>query len=355
MFFKFIERKFKRALIKVLAGLSSPQKVTVGELKSMKLKNIAVVRQDNRIGNLIFLIPLIKTLKQDYPNADIDVITGYKYGNLLTRVKEIDELICFNQKKALMNPIYFLSFRKRLKSKEYDLVIDAGNMGSLSTNNILTGALCGGKVYAGYDRKESSSFLNLPIPTIDYDQHESQLFLHIANFISEKKRKLYPQINVTKGESEEAQKVLSDLGYGRHIRKIGIHVGGRRGKRWEIGNFVKLSLELKTRGNTILFFSGPDENKLLENTDLESEKGIIHFSSVPLGLLIGLISECDLFITGDNGPLHLAAALGVPCVQIFRVDNWRRYGYTDAPHRIVMPVDPSYENVLEIVRGSLNR
>ena len=354
MFFKFIERKFKRTLIKVLAGFSSPQKVTVGELRSMKLKNIAVVRQDNRIGNLIFLIPLIKALREDYPNSKINVITGYKYGDILTRVKEIDEVIFFNQKKALMNPIYFLSFRKRLKSKKYDLVIDAGNMGSLSTNNILTGALCAGKVYVGYDRKESSSFLNLLIPQIDYDQHESLLLLHIANFISEKKRKLYPQINVTKRESAEAAKVLSDLGHGEHIRKIGIHVGGRRGKRWEIGNFIKLSHELKTRGDTILLFSGPDELKLLENRNLDSEAGIAHFSSVPLGLLIGLISKCDLFITGDNGPLHLAAALGVPCVQIFRVDNWRRYGDTDAPHRIVMPVDPSYESVISAVMESLN-
>jgi len=101
-------------------------------------------------------------------------------------------------------------------------------------------------------------------------------------------------------------------------------------------------------------FSGPDESKLLENTDLDNEEGIAHFSSLPLILLIGLISKCDLFITGDNGPLHLAAALGVPCVQIFRVDNWRRYGYTDAPHRIVMPVEPSYENVRSAVMESLN-
>ena len=354
MFFKFIERKFKRTLIKVLAGFSSPQKVSLGELRSMKLKNIAVVRQDNRIGNLIFLIPLLNALREDYPNSKLDVITGYKYGDILTRVKEIDEIIYFNQKKALMNPIYFLSFRKQLKSKEYDLVIDAGNMGSLSTNNILTGTLCGGKVYVGYDRKESSSFLNILIPPIDYDQHESQLFLNIANFISEKKRKLYPQINVTKGESGEALNVLSDLGYGEHIRKIGIHVGGRRRKRWELDNFAKLANELKSKGDVILLFSGPDESKLLENTDLDGVEGIVHFSSLPLGLLIGLISKCDLFITSDNGPLHLAAALGVPCVQIFRVDNWRRYGYTDAPHKIVMPVEPSYENVISAVMDSLN-
>ena len=354
MFFKSIERKFKRTLIKVLSGLSAPPKVTVDDLRNMKLNNIAVVRQDNRIGNLVFLIPLIKALHEDFSSAKIDVITGYKYGDILTRVKEIDEIICFNQKKALLNPNYFLSFRKQLKKKEYDLVIDAGNMGSLSTNNILTGALCGGKVYAGYDRKESSSFLNLLIPQIDFDQHESQLFLNIANFISGEKRTLYPRINTTKSESGEALKVLGDLGYGERVRKIGIHVGGRYGKRWELDNFLKLADELSSRGNVILLFSGPDESKLFENSNLDNKDGIIHFRSPPLGLLIGLISKCELFITGDNGPLHLAAALGIPCVQIFLVDNWKRYGYRDAPHKIVMPLEPSYEKVRSAVMESLN-
>ena len=353
MILKFLERKLKRLLIKFLSKISTSERVSVEAIRKMSIKKIAVIRQDNRIGNLIFTIPLLLALKDDYPLAELNVITGYKFGEILGRFKVINNIIPFNQKRAATNPFYYFSFRKRLKKAGYDLVIDAGSMTSLSTNNILIGAAAKAKVYVGYDRRESAEFLTTAIPQIDEKQHESQLLLHLADQISNKNRVLYPSFKATTGETEQADYTLTELGISHSDTLIGIHVGGRYDKRWDLDRFVKLADDLASKGKKVILFSGPDEVALFKHSSLDEISGVFHIQSAPIGLVIGIISKCELFITGDNGPLHIAAALGVPCVQIFKVDNYDRYGYTKPPHKVVMPINPSYEDVAATVNSLL--
>lgn len=353
MIFKFLERKLKRLLIITLSKLYPPKQITLEALRKISVKKIAVIRQDNRIGNLIFTIPLLEALKEDYPLAELNVVTGYKFGEILRRVKVINNIIPFRQRRAAVNPFYYFSFRKKLKNANYDLVIDAGSMTSLSTNNILIGAAAKSTAYVGYDRKESSKFLNHVVSPIDENRHESQQLLHLANYISDKKRENYPSIKATDEEIREAENALEKLGITHSADIIGIHVGGRYDKRWELDKFVKLAHEVSAEDKKVLIFSGPDEANVLHKMQLDNMQNVFHFQSAPIGLVIGLISKCRVFITGDNGPLHIAAALGIPCVQIFKVDNWKRYGYTKLPHKVVMPINPSYNDVTATVNSLL--
>jgi len=353
MLLKLLERKLKRILIKSLSIISSQKHITLEDLRKMSIKKIAVIRQDNRIGNLIFTIPLLEALKEDYPLAELDVVTGYKFAEILGRVKVINNIIPFKQKRAATNPFYYFSFRNRLKKAGYDLVIDAGSMTSLSTNNILIGTAARSKVFLGYDRRESSKFLNHVVPPIDENRHESQQLLHLANYISDKKRENFPSISATNGEIREAEIMLEKLGISHSDNVMGIHVGGRYDKRWELNKFIKLARDLTAKGKKVIIFSGPDEAELVSVMKLDDIQNVYHIQSAPVGLVIGLISKCRVFITGDNGPLHIAAALGIPCVQIFKVDNYERYGYTKLPHRVVMPINPSYGNVTVSVNSLL--
>ena len=350
---KFFERKLKRFLIKSLSKISPQKRITLEDLRNMTVKKIAVIRQDNRIGNLIFTIPLLEALKEDYPLAELDVVTGYKFGEIFGRVKVINNIIPFHQRLTVVNPFYYLSFRNRLKNAKYDLVIDAGSMTSLSTNNILIGAAAKSTAYLGYDRRESSKFLSHAVPPIDENKHESQQLLYLANYISDKIRENLPSINATKGEIREAELILEKLGISHSANIMGIHVGGRYDKRWGLNKFIKLAHELSSQGKKIIIFSGPDEAELVNEMRLNDMQNVYHIQSAPIGLLIGLISECRVFITGDNGPLHIAAALGIPCVQIFKVNNYKRYGYTKLPHKVVMPINPSYEDVTTTVNSLL--
>jgi len=346
VFLKFLERKIKRGLIKILSSISRPTIISLEDFRKLSIRKIAVVRQDNRIGNLILIIPLIKALKEDYPDCELHLITGYKYGEILSHVKEVDDIILFHQKRAVRNPFYYFGFRKKLRKANYDLVIDAGSMTSLSVNNILLGKAARSKVFVGYDRKESWSFLNISVPIIDENSHESYRFLHLADYLSGKKRRNYPSLTPTNGEIAEAEEVIHKLGIEQEDKIIGINIGGRYDKRWDFDSFLKLITSIQNDGNKIIVFSGPDEIELAKTINKIHTENIFSFNSPPIGLFLGLISKCSLFITGDTGPLHLAAAMDIPCVQLFLVDNYKRYGYTNSPHKVVEPLDPSIADVI---------
>jgi heptosyltransferase-2 len=51
--------------------------------------------------------------------------------------------------------------------------------------------------------------------------------------------------------------------------------------------------------------------------------------------LIGVLSRCRLLLTNDSGPMHLAAAQGVPVVAVFGPTDWRETAPMAAPHRVV--------------------
>ena len=106
-------------------------------------------------------------------------------------------------------------------------------------------------------------------------------------------------------------------------KTVGINPGASYGsaKRWYPEEFAKVASELSDRYD-IVIFGGPDEQdialdieKLLIKKDVKNYKNLAGKTTIPE--LINHISNLDLFITGDSGPMHVAAAFEVPTVAIF--------------------------------------
>ena len=104
---------------------------------------------------------------------------------------------------------------------------------------------------------------------------------------------------------------------------VGINPGASYGdaKRWYPKEFGKVAVELSSAYD-ILIIGGPSEIKIaadIENflikNDIKNYKNLAGKTSI--SELINLISELNLFITGDSGPMHLAASFQVPTVSIF--------------------------------------
>ena len=106
-------------------------------------------------------------------------------------------------------------------------------------------------------------------------------------------------------------------------KTVGINPGASYGsaKRWYPEEFAKVASELSDQYD-IVIFGGPDEQdialdieKLLIKKDVKNYKNLAGKTTIPE--LINHISNLDLFITGDSGPMHVAAAFEVPTVAIF--------------------------------------
>jgi heptosyltransferase-2 len=116
--------------------------------------------------------------------------------------------------------------------------------------------------------------------------------------------------------------------YGHNIAKskkkiLGINPGASYGsaKRWYPQEFAKVASELSAEYD-IVIFGGPSEidiasdiEQALIDSSVKNYKNLA--GNTTITELINKIASLDLFITGDSGPMHIAAAFQIPTVAIF--------------------------------------
>ena len=110
---------------------------------------------------------------------------------------------------------------------------------------------------------------------------------------------------------------------------VGLSPGAEWGasKRWPMRHWADLARELRRRIPAVreAIFVGPKEIWL--GVRVHEESGKFHPLLGPdldLAGLAAVMAELDLLVANDSGPMHLAAALGVPCVALFGPTDRRR-------------------------------
>jgi heptosyltransferase-2 len=116
--------------------------------------------------------------------------------------------------------------------------------------------------------------------------------------------------------------------YGHNIAKsrkkiLGINPGASYGsaKRWYPKEFAKVASKLSSQYDVVIF-GGPSEidiagdiEQALIDSSVKNYKNLA--GNTTITELINKIASLDLFITGDSGPMHIAAAFQIPTVAIF--------------------------------------
>ena len=104
---------------------------------------------------------------------------------------------------------------------------------------------------------------------------------------------------------------------------LGINPGSTYGssKRWYPKEFASVAEKLSSQYD-IIIFGGHDEKEIAKDIEKHLiKKGVDNFKNLATKMtvqeLLSQIATLDLFITGDSGPMHIAAAFQVPTVSIF--------------------------------------
>ena len=144
---------------------------------------------------------------------------------------------------------------------------------------------------------------------------------------------------VSEAERSAAGEKTSFIGEGRPLMVVNPG-GGSEGKRWGVDRFRELALYLHDRyGATVGVIGHRQDEKEMAGKVLEAlgQKGLDLTDCGSLEGLAAILERASLFVTNDTGPLHLASALGVPTVGIFKKHNLNRFGPWGNPHRTVYP------------------
>ncbi len=132
-----------------------------------------------------------------------------------------------------------------------------------------------------------------------------------------------PDIHLVTDDSSlaSAHRRLDENGVVGNRPVVGLNPGAFFGsaKRWFADRWAALADLLIQRLDAQILIFGSREEKRLADEIRESMhyRPVILAGATDLPSLMALISLCDLFITNDSGPMHLAAALGTPQIALF--------------------------------------
>jgi ADP-heptose:LPS heptosyltransferase len=146
----------------------------------------------------------------------------------------------------------------------------------------------------------------------------------------------------------EAQQRAAQLLRGRRGGPmVGIHAsGGRPIKQWEVTRFAEVAAMLvASRGATIVLTGAPGDRAIVDlvRSAIPATNAIDIAGEADLLTLAAVLQQIDVLVTGDTGPMHLAAAVGTPVVAVFGPSDPARYAPRGSQHRIIridLPCSP---------------
>lgn len=318
-----IRRFFNSAFNSFLAKIFPP-KAKTETLDIHTIKTIALIRPNYRIGNIIFLTPLINEIAEHNPNIKIDLFLGSaSVGKVLEPMPNIDKTIDISR-KLLTNPLKLYRFIKQARSKQYDLCI---NISSRSLSSQIVTLFINSKYTLSFEDEKSW------VPITHKVKHR-WLFSHAAlqpleildGFgIYEYKHPKVLDLKLTQEEKSEAKKDFDDLLQKNGVGKDAIIVTLFRNARFEKklpDSWWKEFIEaMKKENENYVFIDilSPDvPHKLMED--------MLEYSNKNLRKLAAFFTHCYAFISADTGPLHLAAASGVTTIGLFNHTIIAAYG-----------------------------
>jgi len=147
------------------------------------------------------------------------------------------------------------------------------------------------------------------------------------------------RLQITETEKHWAARKIDALGLAGPRFIVGMAPGAAFGpaKRWLPERFAALADRLIGALNAdVLIFGSVAERPLAEEiAGAMNHTPVIAAGETSLRQLLALMARCRLMVTNDSGPMHLAAALGIPLVAIFGSTDARATGPLGTPVRIV--------------------
>ena len=263
------------------------------------MSKILVIR-GGAIGDFILTLPVLSALRQQFPNAKLEVL-GYPRiaqlavaGGLADAVRSIEArpLAGFFARGGILEPElqeYFASFAIIISYLyDPDGIFEANVRRS-----------CKGQFIAGPHRPDESRH-----------EHATAVFLGPLRRLAIFDADVVPRLTVSQRRTSVSSR----------SNCIAIHPGsGSEKKNWALEKWVELARELLSKKNVSLLVAGGEaDGRKIDalKAGLPRERLEIAFN-LPLPILAQRLVECSLFIGHDSGITHLAAGVGVPVIALW--------------------------------------
>lgn len=279
-----------------------------------KSRRILVVRTD-RLGDVVLSTPLIRALRQTFPDAHIGAMVQPYARDVLLNNPHLNEIFVDDPQKEHAGQSGFWRQVRALWSQHYDtallllptertawMLFFAGIPHRIGVGTKFYGVLT---FMGGVSRKKYNPL-----------RHEADYCLDLGRRIGVRTDDLSTEVFLTEDERKRGMDILVRHGIHPEDTIIGLHIGnGNSAPNWNAARYGELA--------TLITLRTPDRIKIVytdgnDSVPLPSNNRIIDLrNKLTLRELMSVISHYHLLFSSSTGPMHIAAALRVPTVSLF--------------------------------------
>ncbi len=283
----------------------------------MANRKILVVRTD-RLGDVILTTPLLRALRQTFPQATIAAMVRSYARPLLENNPHIDEIITDDPDSRDAGRTGFWKQVRLLRSRGFDtallLLPTERAAWMLFLAGIRTRIGVGHKLYEHLTLMRTvSRHKYIPL------RHEADYCLDLGRAIGVRTDDLSTEVFLTDAERIQARQGLDADRIPRGAPLFGIHPGsGHSSPNWTIERYAEFAAEFVRRTDAFIVVTGSEAERDFQNAfqAVPAERIRFRFGG-PLRSLMALIAQYNVFISASTGPMHIAAALDVPTFSLF--------------------------------------
>ncbi|SFL33817.1 lipopolysaccharide heptosyltransferase II [Halanaerobium salsuginis] len=300
------------------------------------------------LGDLLFAHPFLSGLRKLFPAARIDLVANSNFAELMRINPNLDHVYSYNK---TWNTGRSYKFAKKLKMNNYQLGLNIhGNWRTALLLKVIAA-----NYNIGYGGQGRGIFLEQEVnQTIDGHMIDSYLdFLNkltqneqLADHFSDEQ--VYsssqitdiPQLEISAEYLQSGIAKLKMIGLNQEQKFIALNTGGSwPTKRWPVEHFTELAAWLIENSWPVLFIGGPGDQERVAQilAQLPDSEYLFNLTGqTSLVELTAVLKQAELIVSGDTGPVHVAAAVGIPTVTLFGPSDEKKYAPRGRADNIVI-------------------
>lgn len=304
------------------------------------MPNILICHTGGWIGDMVLITPTLRKLREIYPSSFHSILVRPLVADLMMSNPYVDT--CLSDSKLYGSIKSTFGLAKTIRRLCFDIAVI---LHPTSYRNAFIPYLAGIPVRIGTNYKGRAAFLTSSIPHNE-KQHEVERYLSILqlltpndNLVSDESYNLQSSLEFWHSDNE--RKSVSDILHSNGIstsdRLIAINIGTTwQTKQWKIKNFSALTKYItKIKQNIKIIITGSVKEQNLSQELPISDRIVNLVGKTNILQLGALLEKCELCITCDSGPMHIAAAVRTPTIALFGPTDPLRHRPYGIDHNII--------------------
>lgn len=309
---------------------------------------IALVKL-SALGDVVHATPVVEALAEAFPDAQLTWVVERRAAALLHAHPRLADVVTIDTRawRGVRTPAATLALvhtlralRRRLLAARFDVAVDLQGLVKSGLVTAATAAPLRIGFAAGFRRERLNGlFTNCHVTPPPSARHVVDQYLALLEPLGVRPRGVAFRLPLRAPAEARVDEFFAGAGLKPHGRVVALNPGaGKPAKRWPVERFVELAARLAREASArVLVLWGPGEQTVAQT--IAQAPGAVLAPPTDLDTLVSVLRRASVVVAADTGPLHVAAAVGTPCVGLYGPTVAARNGPYGTGHRTISGSD----------------